>query len=114
MHATDVTSALLRLCRDHPEFRWKLAAEIGSSRIAAVDREYMVWQSLHKIMDLAPRILEMARADLDELEDWQEYKVNLAAEYLDAVHDSLKYRPEDLKIEGVEIVTDDGIVPAGR
>jgi len=112
MQVTDVTGALLRLCREDQEFQRRLAAELGRTKLAAVDREYMVWQSLQKIMDLTPKVLDMARADLDGLEDWQEYKLNLAAEYLDAVHDSLKYRPEEIEVEGTRIVTND-TAPAG-
>ena len=113
MKATDTTTALLRLCRENPEFQKRMAQEIGTKKRAAVDRDYMVWQSLQKVMDLAPQVLELVRADLDGLEDWQEYKINLAAEYLDAVYDSLKYKPEDIEIDGVEMVVTDA-VPTGE
>ena len=53
----------------------------------------MIWQSLQKLMERAPEVLEMVRDDPD-IEDWQEFNINLAAEHLDAVYDSLKFQSE--------------------
>lgn len=95
MQAKDFKKRLLRLCRESPEFRRRLAKEVrvvaAESRTAGIDDDYMSWQALHKLADQAPRILEMLRDLGEDLEDWQEHKIQLAAEYLDAVHDSLAY-----------------------
>lgn len=67
--------------------RRKVAAKKTSN-----DQNYMVMRSLLRLADQAPEILEMIDGDASELEDWQEFKINLAAEYIDAVFDSLRYR----------------------
>lgn len=104
MHDTQFRKALIQLCKRHPELRKKLACELArhpkcktfSKKVGGPEENYMIVQSLMKIGERGPQILEMIGADADELEDWQEFKVHLAAEYLDAVYDSLRYRPEDL------------------
>lgn len=95
MPSTDLKSRLLQLCEKEPEIRRKLAAEVrrlnSRRRVAGIDDDYMSWQALHKLADQAPKILEMLRDLGEDLEDWQEHKIQLAAEYLDSVHDSLAY-----------------------
>jgi len=90
----------VRLCREHPGFREKLGAEVrGESRRVTARQEpgYMVWQSLQKMMDRVPELAAMVHDDADELEDWQQAKLIMAAEYIDAVYDSLRYSMEDDK-----------------
>lgn len=91
MNHTDFQTALRGLCQEHPDFRKKLAAEVRQIREATIHDDYMSWQALLKVTDRAPQILEMLRENGEDLEDWQETKVQLAAEYLDAVYDSLAY-----------------------
>lgn len=103
MHDTEFRKALVRLCRKHPELRKKMAAELArnpkpakdSTKVAGAEQNYMIVQSLMKIGERGPQILELIGADADELEDWQEFKIHIAAEYLDAVYDSLRYRAEE-------------------
>jgi hypothetical protein len=96
MDHTEFTKRIRELCERRPDFRKKLAAEVraesgmGDKR-ASIDDDYMSWQALHKVTDRAPQILELLRETGEDLEDWQEFKVQLAAEYLDAVYDSLYY-----------------------
>lgn len=95
MHTTDLQGRLLRLCQEHPDFRRRLAREILSlvdrRKVAGIDDDYLSWQALHKMADQAPKVLEMLRDLGEDLETWQEHKIQMAAEYLDAVHDSLAY-----------------------
>jgi hypothetical protein len=101
MNDTGFRKALMRLCERHPELRKKLAVELARSnrpvqkRARHDEENYMVVRSLMKISDRAPAILEMIGADADELEDWQEFKINLAADYIDSVFDSLTYRLQE-------------------
>ena len=104
MNDTRFRKALMRLCEQRPELRKKLAVELARSsrpsrplqkRADRESRTYMAVQSLMKISDRAPDILDMIGADGDQLEDWQEFKLNLAAEYIDAVYDSIRYRLEE-------------------
>jgi hypothetical protein len=67
----------------------------ASEKVGGADANYMILRSLMKIGERGPQILEMIGADADELEDWQEFQVHTAAEYLDAVYDSLRYRAEE-------------------
>lgn len=90
----------MRLCEQRPELRKKLAVELARSskpsrKFANHDRNYMVVRSLMKMSERAPDILDMIGANADELEDWQEFKINLAAEYLDAVYDSIRFRLDE-------------------
>jgi len=89
--------ALGRLCRDRPDFREKLARQALVVKIAERDAGYMVWQSLRKMLDRLPELVAMIQDDADELEEWQQYKITMAAEYVDAVYDSLKYSAQDDK-----------------
>jgi hypothetical protein len=91
MDHTDFKTAIRELCEKRPDFRKKLAAEVRSIREAGIHEDYMSWQALLKVIDRAPDILEMLRDSGEDLEDWQETKIQLAAEYLDAVYDSLAY-----------------------
>jgi hypothetical protein len=96
MDHTDFKTAIRDLCEKRPDFRKKLAAEVRPVREAAIHEaaiheDYMSWQALLKVIDLAPDILEMLRDSGEDLEEWQEMKIQLAAEYLDAVYDSLAY-----------------------
>lgn len=99
MHDTRFKKALLRLCKQRPELRKKLAVEMARSKpvrkTADRDHNYMALRSLMKISERAPDILDMLAGNVDELEDWQEYKLHLAAEYIDAVFDSIRYRLEE-------------------
>jgi len=103
MHDTEFRKALIRLCEKHPELRKKMAKELVrrpkrasvSRKVGGAEENYMVLQSLMKIGERGPEILDMIGADADELEDWQEFKIHMAAEYLDAVYDSLRYRAEE-------------------
>ena len=103
MHDTEFRKALVRLCRKHPELRKKMAREMArrpksvksSVKVGRAHANYMILQSLMKIGERGPQILEMIGADADELEDWQEFKIHMAAEALDAVYDSLRYRAEE-------------------
>ena len=99
MDHTDLKKALRELCQRRPDFRKKLAAEVRAGHVvgdkhAGIDDDYMSWQALLKAADRAPQILQMLRDKGEDLEDWQETKVQLAAEYLDAVYDSLTYGPD--------------------
>ena len=67
----------------------------ASAKVGGADANYLILQSLMKIGERGPQILEMIGADADELEDWQEFKIHMAAEHLDAVYDSLRYRAEE-------------------
>jgi hypothetical protein len=98
MDSNNLKKQLLRLCHESPSFRRKLAAEVQGmsrvarlARVAGIDDDYMSWQALNKLSDQAPRVLTLLRDLGEDLEDWQEHKIQLAAEYLDAVHDSLAY-----------------------
>lgn len=95
MDSTELRKALARLCRDRPDFREKLARETLAVKIAAREPGYMVWQSLRKMLDRLPELTAMVHDDADELEEWQQHKITMAAEYLDAVYDSLRYSAED-------------------
>jgi hypothetical protein len=92
MDHTDFKAAIRDLCERRPDFRKKLAAEVR--REAGIHDDYMSWQALLKVIDRAPDILEMLRDSGEDLEDWQETKIQLAAEYLDAVYDSMSYDPD--------------------
>ena len=100
MHDTQFRKALIGLYKEHPQLRKKLAKELArrpkrasvSQKVGGPEENYMVLQSLMKIGERGPEILEMIGADADELEDWQEFKIHMAAEYLDAVYDSLRFR----------------------
>lgn len=89
MDHTRFKKAILELCERRPDFRKKLAAQMR--REGAIHDDYMSWQALLKVTDRAPEILEMLNESGEDLEDWQETKIQLAAEYLDAVYDSLAY-----------------------
>jgi len=72
----------------------KLRGKVAAVRsTAAHGRDYRIWQALCRIADEAPEILEMVRAG-EDLEAWQETRIELAAEYVDSVHDSLSCRQE--------------------
>jgi hypothetical protein len=92
-----VAAALKRVLSRNPEFRKKLARVLREERAktAALDRDYHVWQSLHKLTERAPQILELMRAEPEDVETWHEHNVNLASEYLDAVFDSLSCKSDD-------------------
>lgn len=99
MNDTRFRKALIRLCEQRPELRKKLAVELARDRKpirkkADDEANYMVVQSLMKLTDRSPEILEMIHSEADNLDDWQEHYVNLAAEYIDAVYDALRYRIE--------------------
>lgn len=97
MNHTNFKRDLRELCKRRPDFRKKLAAEVrivGRAKSAAIHDDYMSWQALLKVTDQAPAILEMLGETGEDLEDWQETKIQLAAEYLDAVYDSLAYGPD--------------------
>jgi hypothetical protein len=68
---------------------------------------YMLVQSLDKLADQAAELSDMANHE-DNPEPWVEFKVNAAAEQLDAVHDYIKYgrehRPDMEHHEGSEHV----------
>ena len=95
MDNTELRGALAHLCRERPRFREKLAREALVVKIAEQDPGYMVWQSLRTLMDRLPELIAMIQDDADELEGWQQHKITLAAEYVDAVYDSLKYSAQD-------------------
>ena len=100
MNDTRFRKALVKLCEQRPELRKKLAAELSRQRKpirkkADEEANYMVVQSLMKLTDRSPEILEMIHSEADNLDDWQEHFINLAAEYIDAVYDSLRYRLEN-------------------
>lgn len=89
----------MRLCEEHPELRKKLGAELVRMKEAALRKkkahdEYMVMRSLMKLADRVPDITRMIGSNPDELEDWQEFKINQAAEALDSVFDSLYFRAQ--------------------
>ena len=88
----------MRLCEKRPELRKKLAVELARKPLrkkASADANYMVVRSLLKLSERAPEILDMIDGEADELEDWQHFKLNLAAEYIDAVYDSIRYRLQE-------------------
>ena len=97
MDHTNLSHALRSVLQDRPEFRQKLATALRDVSIEkrAVDHDYWLWQSLAKLSDHAPHILEIVRSEPEHLSDWHEHKINLAAEYLDAVYDSLQCGRED-------------------
>lgn len=64
-------------------------------KVASREPGYMVWQSLRKMLDRLPELVAMVHDDADELEEWQQHKITMAAEYVDAVYDSLKYSAQD-------------------
>lgn len=97
MDNTEFRKALARLCRTRPVLREKLAKQVLLVKIAERDSGYMVWQSLRKMMDRLPELIAMIQDDADELEEWQQHKITMAAEYIDAVYDSLKYSAQDGK-----------------
>jgi hypothetical protein len=112
MKSTDhVTTALRRVLSRNPEFRKKLAHELREARSkrGALDRDYMVWQSLHKLTERAPQILDLMRSEPEDVETWHERNVNLAAEYIDAVFDSLSCKSDDA-VGCDEIVPPEAIV----
>lgn len=99
MNDTRFRMALIKLCEQRPELRKKLAVELTRPRKpirkkADENANYMVMQSLMKLADHSPEILEMIHAEADNLDDWQEHAIHLAAEYIDAVYDSLRCRLE--------------------
>lgn len=76
------------------EFQAALREEVFRDRKAAVDRHYLVWQSLVKLEELAPEALELIRSLDEDVEAWHEQKILLAVEYLEAVVDSLRCKAE--------------------
>lgn len=93
----------MRLCEERPELRKKLAAELVRQhrpvvKTADVEDNYMVLRSLMKMSERAPEILELIGSDASNLEDWQEFKINLAAEYLDSVYDSIRFRLQEMDL----------------
>lgn len=94
MDHTPLSQALALVLAEQPEFRKKLATALrdGSfgKKSAAADHDYWLWQSLSKLSDRGPEIMEMIRTDPEHLDDWHEHKINLAAEYIDAVYDALQ------------------------
>jgi signal transduction histidine kinase len=76
------------------KFKAALQDEVLKTRKTAVDRHYLVWQSLMKLEELAPQALELIRSESEDLETWHEHKINLAAEYLESVVDSLRCKAE--------------------
>lgn len=92
MNNTTLKKALKDLCDRNPGFRKKLARALHK---ATIHDDYMSWQALLKMKDRVPQILERLTETGEDLEDWQETKIQLASEYLDAVYDSLMYSPED-------------------
>lgn len=99
MENTELKEALRSLCRKRPGLREKLAAEVARDRrvLASMEPGYLVWQALHKMMDRVPELAALVHDDADELEEWQQHKIIMAAEYLDAVYDALRYSMEDDK-----------------
>jgi hypothetical protein len=100
MNDTRFKQELMRLCEKRPELRKKLAVELARPRKplrkkADSDQNYLVMRSLLRMSEQAPEILDMIDGEADELEDWQHFKLNLAAEYLDAVYDSIRYRIQE-------------------
>jgi len=100
MNDTRFKQELMRLCKKRPELRKKLAVELVRPRKplrkqADSDRNYMVMQSLLKLSERAPDILDMIGSEADELEDWQEFKITMAAAYIDAVYDSIRFRIQE-------------------
>jgi hypothetical protein len=79
-----------------------------ATRPASQGRDYRLWQALCRIADEAPEILEMVRSG-EDLEPWQEHRLELAAEYIDSVHDSLTCRldasPDPVEMEVEEVRT---------
>lgn len=98
MDHTKFRQALSGLLNQQPHLRSRfeeaLRRDERQQRKAALDRNYMVWQSLKKLEELAPRVLEMVRLNPEDVDPWHEHKINVAAEYLDAVLDSLTCRAE--------------------
>lgn len=96
MPLTDLEKRIIRLSQEQPEFRQKFAKEIRKDlqrrRQASIDDDELSWEALHRLADQAPRILQMLRDLGEDLESWQEDNIQIAAEYIDAVHDSLAYR----------------------
>jgi hypothetical protein len=90
--------ALSGLLTRHPQLRRRFQATLRADhlakRVAAVDRHYLVWQSLQKLEELSPVALELIRDNTEDLEPWHEHKINLAAEYLEAVVDALRCKAE--------------------
>jgi len=100
MNDTQFKQELMRLCKKRPELRKKLAVELVRPRKplrkqADSDRNYMVMQALLKLSERAPDILDMIGSEADELEDWQEAKITVAAAYIDSVFDSIRYRLQE-------------------
>jgi len=52
-------------------------------------------ETIEALVDRVPELTAMVHDDADELEEWQQAKLILAAEYIDAVYDSLRYSLED-------------------
>jgi hypothetical protein len=95
MQDTRFRKDLMRLCEENPELRKKLAAEFVRLKTPVRKKahdEYMVMRSLMKLADRVPDITRMIGSNPDELEDWQEFKINQAAEAMDSVFDSLYFR----------------------
>jgi uncharacterized protein HemY len=91
---------LMRLCEKRPELRKKLAVELARSRKplrkrADSEANHMIVRALLKMSERAPEILDMIDAEADELEDWQQFKLHMAAEYIDAVYDSIRFRLQE-------------------
>jgi hypothetical protein len=55
------------------------------------EANYMAVQSLQKLVELSPRLLKAIEVDPSLLEDWQEFKINTAAEAMSAVYDSMRF-----------------------
>lgn len=100
MNDTRFRKALIRLCEQRPELRKKLAVELARERApihkrADEEANYRVSRALLRMSDQAPEILQMIESEADNLEEWQEHYINMAAEYIDAVYDSILYRLQD-------------------
>ena len=93
MDQTDFEKEIRELCEQRPDFRQKLAAELRKT--ADIYDDYMSWEALHKLADQAPKLLELLQKNGEDLEDWQEYKILMAADYIDAVFDSFIYGVDD-------------------
>lgn len=107
MKDPNLVRALRAVLSKHPGFRREFVAKVKDQtpKSAAVDMDYAVWQSLQKLSERAPFVLDLLREEPDALEDWQIAKINLAAEYLDAVYDALKFQ-----CEGPDCPEEEGMV----
>lgn len=98
MDQTDFKKGIRELCERRPDFRKKLAAEL--KKTADIYDDYMSWEALHRMADQAPKLLELLQKNGEDLEDWQEFKILTAAEYIDAVYDSFVYGVDEDEDEG--------------